>query len=98
MDRIQKNKLYQYDEDQGKTVPYMDSEGLLDSFPYTISYIHEGQRSGFFLDWYDRGWCFFSWILNPGNFEHFPFLKKVGNNSATLVCWRYMKTKMEHFG
>lgn len=39
------NKLYQYVPSSRSWKTYRDAEGLLDSFPYRISHLHEGQRS-----------------------------------------------------
>lgn len=39
------NKLYQYIPASRSWKAYRDADGLLDSFPYKISHLHEGQRS-----------------------------------------------------
>ena len=40
------HKLYQYVPASRSWKVYRDQAGILDTFPYNISYLHEGQRSG----------------------------------------------------
>lgn len=40
------HQLFQYVSSTRTWRPYIDQTGILDSFPYNITYLHEGQRSG----------------------------------------------------
>lgn len=80
------NKLFQYVPSSRSWRAYRDAGGLLDSFPYRISHLHEGQRSGaLWISTAENG--LYRLDRNNRRLEPFPEKRSDLRHPRVLACY-----------